>query len=101
MFATTRLKFGLFRRPSSILACGAGARAKQRRCFSADKAKGPEVKLMADNLEKLFLHPNVQNSLKRLSKFEVDVVFQPKPVYKRVAPKYLFLTDEELRLVSY
>lgn len=42
-----------------------------------------------------FLDPRVQGLLRRVTGFNLEKVFTPKPIKKLSAPKYLFLTDED------
>lgn len=50
--------------------------------------------------EKLFLAADVQNILKKLTHFNADVVFEPRPVPSLRSPRYLLMTDDELHMVG-
>jgi hypothetical protein len=50
--------------------------------------------------EALFLDSRVQNILSSITGFDESKIFSPKPISSYRAPKYMFLTDEELKIVS-
>jgi len=51
-----------------------------------------------DEAEKVFVKPDVQSYLRRLVGFDPEIVFQKRPIPKLKSPKYLFMTDEELKI---
>ncbi|RWS03306.1 28S ribosomal protein S22-like protein [Dinothrombium tinctorium] len=52
----------------------------------------------ARDVEKLFLRKDVQRILEEITGFDLNRVFSQKPVPRLNAPRYLFLTDEDLKM---
>lgn len=52
------------------------------------------------DIEKLFINDEVQGILKRLTGFDVNKVFAPRPIDPVRSPRYRFMTEEDYKLVS-
>ncbi|KAI1309365.1 28S ribosomal protein S22, mitochondrial [Halotydeus destructor] len=50
------------------------------------------------NVETTFIQPDVQRILKKITGFDPEIVFPKKPVPVLRAPRYLFMSNEELRV---
>ena len=66
------------------------------RILSSDQS--PRKITPPSEAEKLFLQPSIQEGLKRLIGFEADAVFSAKPVSRVKSPKYMLMTDEDLKV---
>ena len=59
---------------------------------------GEVKKIPPEEAEKLFVRSDVQEGLRSLVGFDHKIVFQTKPCPRLKSPKYLFMTDEELKI---
>lgn len=53
----------------------------------------------SSNVEKMFIQSNVQERLKKLTGFDDKVIFNQRPVPSHEAPRYMFMTPEDLEMV--
>lgn len=51
-------------------------------------------------LMRKFLKPEVQSILKQITGFDLERIFKFRPLDRVRPPKYMFLTDEDFKLVS-
>ena len=66
---------------------------------NASSSNASSSNASSSNVEKLFIQSNVQEKLKKLTGFDDKVIFNQRPIPSHEAPRYMFMTPEDLQMV--